>query len=74
MNCEDVPDEDRPMANLCGREENWEETTISTRDGPCAIEDVECRRADSNVSQDLRGQDKRSTVYFVCQVVECGAT
>lgn len=55
MNCEDVPDEDRPVANLCDGEDDCEEMAVSARDGPCTIENVECRSADRNVSEDLGG-------------------
>lgn len=60
------------MANLCDREEDCEETTVFARDGPCTIEDVECGSADRSISEDLDGKTKRSTVYFLCQVVERG--
>ena len=70
MNREDVPDEDRPVANLCDREKGCEETTVFARDVPCTIEDVKCGSSDRNVSEDMSGQAKRGTVYFMCQVVE----
>ena len=64
MRREEVPDEDRPVSNLCDREGCCEETTVFARDGPCMIEDVKCGGADRNASEDLEGQAKRGTVYF----------
>lgn len=73
MDCEDIPDENDPVANLSDCEGDCEKTTISERDCPCAIEDVEGCSANSDVSQDLSGLAKRGTVYLSCQGIECGA-
>jgi hypothetical protein len=70
VNCEEVPDEDRPVDKLCDGEGDCEEASVSAGDGPCTIEEVECRSADRNDSEDLGGYGKRITVYFLCQVDE----
>ena len=61
------------MASLCDGEEDSENATVSTGNGPGPIEDVEGRSADSKVSEDLTCETECLTVYFFSEVVEDGA-